>query len=502
MITKLNKRRNHGGVAVPRSRVLLQLALIAGLSGGSCAPLAAQDAALLPAFPSTTAAPLLPSADAVVLADSGQTLPAFAGNAPSGNLHARLFSLLGLKKQQAKEVSVAMPLPSVSLPLPASDAAVVQTSAISVKQPDEEVNRLDAGAKSPEICLSSGTAASGNDDSQVDTADSLLAIDVEEEVTSTAATESIDSLLDIEIPLGGALAMEEPSSIAPAGGNAGEAHRAPEILKRRPAMQLNVGPSPSLVSATESLLPDTIEKDTSAIVTMPAVKRESIVHHKAVEMRIDDSADLEQPVNSVKPQPKQMAMRVETKPLPAEAPQTIEVSTSQPMVQSASVQVHSPTPPVNMTPTAPVAGKPLEVILQEAHNVECSSSVTNVSVEHPEYCQAIKNGDKSVSLLGLKAGKTRVAIFTSEDQGNTKIEIHEVTIADSEQAATDLVSLASTMNKTVNKMFPNSSVEIIATEEGLIVQGFAETEAEAKKIVRMIRKTSLQPVVDRLATHK
>ena len=150
----------------------------------------------------------------------------------------------------------------------------------------------------------------------------------------------------------------------------------------------------------------------------------------------------------------------------------------------------------------PTVGDRLEVGLHEATNVETLQPISGLSIEHPELCQVLKSGEHMISLVGLKPGKTRVALFTTNASGERKIEIREVVIAGTESRQADMKSMASEISQSVHNMFPNSRIEVIAEADGLTVQGYASTEDEAKKIISLVRRTSLQPVVDRLATYK
>jgi Pilus formation protein N terminal region len=490
--TKLNQKRRPLGIAAPRSRTLLKFALVAGIACNSSGQLSAQqDGQTLPEFPATAIVRAC-SADAVAL-PIGCTS---SHTRPSNALHAKLLALIGLKKQPAV-VNAPFAIPCEGFQVTTASCEVAQEGELPAKLSTQQESTDDrVGQKEPEIRLSTGQSISHFADSQagtsepstltaaVDMANSLMDIEV-------AETARIESLLDIEIPLG--IAQTSPPS--------NETNRVPEIVKSKPAMQLNVGPTPSLLSAAETIPTSGFESSNSPIVTIPAIIREEVVQHSAIEMRLNDADEAEYNSNSQdKPQPKLLSMRIESEaqdvPLEQALPQTQthgedRVASSQMVVAATSTS----------TPDA-VIGKPLDVPLHESHVVASPSPIANYSVEHPEFCQAIKNGDKSLSLVGLKPGKTRIAIFTATDSGATKIEIREVTIAGSEQSAPDLKSLTDSMSKTIAKMFPASSIEIVSGDDGLVVQGFAESEAEAKKIIRMIRKTSLQPVIDRLVSYK
>ena len=203
-----------------------------------------------------------------------------------------------------------------------------------------------------------------------------------------------------------------------------------------------------------------------------------------------------------------MNVRIEGEPVPTQVISRSTVSLAIPVTPLTS----SPEPATrggdlktlseNRADLTPAIGERLEVGLHESTNVETAQAVSGLSVEHPELCHVLKCGERSVSFVGIKAGQTRVALFTTDSSGERKIEIREVVIAGTENRQADMKSLATEINRSVHNMFPTSKIEIIAEAEGLTVQGYAGSEVEAKKIIGLIRRTSLQPVVDRLATYK
>ncbi len=147
---------------------------------------------------------------------------------------------------------------------------------------------------------------------------------------------------------------------------------------------------------------------------------------------------------------------------------------------------------------APSFGRRVDLVAGEAQAILTDASILKFSVEHPEHCQIVKNGDRSASVIGIKPGKTRIALFYDQN----KVEIREVVITGPVDLHPQRSQMAMEMTRAVAAMYPSASVEVVTDDEGLVVQGFAESENEAKKIIRMVRQSSLLPVVDRLSTHK
>ncbi|MEM7476054.1 MAG: pilus assembly protein N-terminal domain-containing protein [Planctomycetota bacterium] len=145
-------------------------------------------------------------------------------------------------------------------------------------------------------------------------------------------------------------------------------------------------------------------------------------------------------------------------------------------------------------------GKAITLNCKEATQLSITSNIVEHSVENPEICQVVKVGNNELSIIGLKPGQTRIAFVKANSSGQNEITIRPITV----QAKSTLDSrgkLASDLATTVAQMFGTKQVQIRPYEDGLIVEGYAATEKEARKILSFIRKTALVPVEDRLKAH-
>jgi hypothetical protein len=126
------------------------------------------------------------------------------------------------------------------------------------------------------------------------------------------------------------------------------------------------------------------------------------------------------------------------------------------------------------------------------------SPVVDYSVEHPGICRLIQTSDKSLSLIGLQEGDTRIAVVTAGGQEDRNIEIRGVRVAGGERPLSRLQNLAREITQTIKRLYPYSDIQVVASSDELIVQGYVQLEKDARKILTLVRKTSLTPVVDRL----
>jgi hypothetical protein len=591
-MTKHQKSNNSTQIAKQFTvRQMLRSALVVGVVYGFASPALAQSELTLPSFPEDA------TTLAVPVAQDFSLPPAFIVQKVGPSASQRFASLLGLKKLAPTSPTVnALPaFPSTQptlLPQPSATEQLSNTStpsifrSISSKAGDSQtlhnadlIALASADESLSQIAIPSTLTTQSVDAGAEPSGEESLDISLSELATQTNESLS-DTLIDVDIPKN---SVDEPA--ATTQQNLSDVprvtiqldqspvllqQRAPELVKRSPAMQLHIGANVGAkstfsdavqpVSATTNYSMSDAEEDNEEDAVEPEPKTtEAPKAKKTLNVRIEGEPVQVVPRSAaaseaiVTPQ-KQLSFDPVGLSSGAGSPTVSSPTVSKPTVNLPAVNlpavsspaisspaVSKPTvnlPAVNLpaisssstiqsvssqsvssqsvssqssgakTPIdkgfdqPPTIGERLEVGLHESINVESKQPISGLSVEHPELCQVLKSGERSLSVVGLKAGQTRVALFTTSTAGERKIEIREVIIAGTENRQADMKSLATEIGKSVRQMYPNSRIEVIAEEDGLAVQGYAGSEAEAKKIIGLIRKTSLQPVVDRLATYK
>ncbi len=493
-------------------RGLLRTGVVASLLTVSGTVFAQSD---LPSF--------LPAPQSLALPEAPQLpsipLPQVNKNAEAAK---RVAKILGLKKAN----SAAPTFAAVSLPpfpsttpsptlSPSAAPSIVCSSGGKCDSSTSEPLKIDSNASQTVVFASAQETTS---DHEVALPDDAASTNSEESLADSLTLE--ESLIDIEIPVPLAVPAAAP------------AQRLPEIVKRPPAMQLHIGGPSKPLAVQEPTTQEPAAQEakfslsdgegvrsvsigdrdngtdkivaTSPVVALPSNPMKIQIEGEpgsgqAVPRNHSSVANTTIQVPSSTALPTQSTKlhltKVESAKVPAATTATTAatVSSRVPAQKSASNKVAD---------NAPVIGEQLDVGLHEATNVETAQVISGLSIEHPELCQVLKSGERTLSLVGLKPGRTRVALFTTNESGERKIEIREVVIAGTETRQTDMRTMATEISNTVHSMYPNSRIEIIAEAEGLTVQGYAGSEDEAKKIIGLVRRTSLQPVVDRLATYK
>jgi hypothetical protein len=138
--------------------------------------------------------------------------------------------------------------------------------------------------------------------------------------------------------------------------------------------------------------------------------------------------------------------------------------------------------------------------LQESQAISTDYVISELSVEHPSICQLLRTSDRSVSVIGMRVGTTRIALISTDASGQRRIEVRDVTVNADARGEVNLAHLAREISQTVNQLYPKSDVQIVVYEDRLMVRGYTNYESDAKKILALVRKTSLAPVVDQLTT--
>lgn len=144
-------------------------------------------------------------------------------------------------------------------------------------------------------------------------------------------------------------------------------------------------------------------------------------------------------------------------------------------------------------------GPSLTIAVEDAIVRQAQSTIVELSTEHSHICRLIQAGPTTFTVMGLQPGTTRIAVVTAQADGQQEIQIVDVHVEQARVApAGGIDELARQISTSLTQLFPQYAIEIDVMERSLLVQGEVGSEAEAKRIVGLIRKASLMPVIDRL----
>lgn len=142
----------------------------------------------------------------------------------------------------------------------------------------------------------------------------------------------------------------------------------------------------------------------------------------------------------------------------------------------------------------------LSVVVAQAVPLSVRSTIVQTSVEDPSVCQLIQSGERNLSLVGLKQGSTRVAIVTTDGSQEPQVRVYQVAVGRGDKAEYGLTELAEGIDQTIARLYPSSNIRVRTGDGKLVVSGTAGSEDEARRVLSLVRRTSLMPVVDQLET--
>ncbi len=150
------------------------------------------------------------------------------------------------------------------------------------------------------------------------------------------------------------------------------------------------------------------------------------------------------------------------------------------------------------------AGKltPLYMSRAQVRSLTLGGEVRRVKVADESVCQAFAAGPNQLKLIGTGNGVTRLVVWADSDDADapTRMRAFEVHVKDAVETTGDAIgNHAERLNQSIRTAFPHANVLVRNHRGQLVVAGHCGSEATAKKIMRMVRKTCLVPVKDELA---
>lgn len=148
----------------------------------------------------------------------------------------------------------------------------------------------------------------------------------------------------------------------------------------------------------------------------------------------------------------------------------------------------------------PAAATPLYMSRAQVKSLKIGGDLYRINVADGKVCNAISVNKNEIKVIGAGNGVTRLAVWAAP-QGKSKIQarVFEIHVTDAGESASKPVDdHLSVLNRTVRHAFPYAEVEFQQTDGQLVVSGFCSNSDTATQIIRMVRKTYLQPVIDEL----
>ncbi len=143
---------------------------------------------------------------------------------------------------------------------------------------------------------------------------------------------------------------------------------------------------------------------------------------------------------------------------------------------------------------------PLYMSRAQVRSLTLGGRVRKVKVGDKNICQAFTSSPNELKLIGTGNGVTQLVVWAdTDDNAPTRVRAFEIHVQDA-VAATGKTSVDRTemLNRSIRKMFPGCQVTVRRVAQQLVVAGSCDSDASAKQILRMVRKTCLVPVRDEL----
>ena len=154
-----------------------------------------------------------------------------------------------------------------------------------------------------------------------------------------------------------------------------------------------------------------------------------------------------------------------------------------------------------LSSTAPT-GKtiPLYMSRAQVRSLTVSGQLHQVNIGDQGVCQAVASGSNQIKLIGSSNGVTRLVVWATPTGAGAPLMREFVVHVQDKVDATggDAGKSIEKVNETIRNAFPESSVSAKFVGKKLLVRGTCRSEATAKKILRMVRKTCLVPVIDQV----
>lgn len=177
----------------------------------------------------------------------------------------------------------------------------------------------------------------------------------------------------------------------------------------------------------------------------------------------------------------------------------IAAAASNPTVKSvAQVNLTPPKPESLLDPSIKLT--PLFMKSAQVRSLTVAGELRDVRVADTSVCQAVVAGPNQLKLIGAGNGVTQLVVWAETNDPNRPMrmrafEVH-VDRIDPEVAAGGRT--ANLLKESIRNAFPNCQVVLSHDAGELIVSGNCDSRESAERIIRMVRKTCLVPVQDRL----
>lgn len=142
----------------------------------------------------------------------------------------------------------------------------------------------------------------------------------------------------------------------------------------------------------------------------------------------------------------------------------------------------------------------LHMTRAQVRSLTLGGEVRRVSVGNRNVCQAVATGPNQLKLIGLSNGVTQLVVWADKSsESPTVVRTFEIHVDDAFEATGSTPgNKVQLLNQSIDDAFPGIQVKVQQVGRRLVVTGHCNDEETATKIMRMVRKTCLIPVQDKI----
>lgn len=180
------------------------------------------------------------------------------------------------------------------------------------------------------------------------------------------------------------------------------------------------------------------------------------------------------------------------------------VVTSAPGLSENTVDVSSGNTDADLVENAgdsSAAATTLYMNLAQVRSLTLGAELQSVRIADKSVCQAFAAGPNQLKLIGTGNGTTRLVVYAKPVPGQSepRVRSFDIHVEEASKVNTESTEVRTEiLNQTIQQTFPDADVVVRRSGNELVVMGRCGSEAVAKKIVRLVRRTCLVPVKDQL----
>ncbi|RMF40638.1 MAG: hypothetical protein D6753_11335 [Planctomycetota bacterium] len=141
------------------------------------------------------------------------------------------------------------------------------------------------------------------------------------------------------------------------------------------------------------------------------------------------------------------------------------------------------------------------VLVGDIPRWDVEGEIEQIDAEDDTVARGFRPASSTAAFVAARPGETRIAVVFRAADGNRKCVLYKVRV-EADPRVKEAARHAVEMNQAIQAMYPRSSVRVAVRGDALVVSGEVPTERQAIEILRMVRHSTLCPVVDQLRANQ